>query len=122
MAWTVSVVLGPATFALLYKTEAPWRDVCAKLDRFNGQTGDQIKIEDDFGQICSIKAGELKGYLAEDLDQSKFARVEMGLHQTRTQIAAQKAAESDVIIRTARTMQGAAVLDPMGIRANGGRL
>lgn len=55
--------------------------------------------------------------MVEDMDKTKMAHIEMALHQARTQIAGNKAAEADPAIRTASMMRGPAVINPMG---NGG--
>jgi hypothetical protein len=106
--WTIACVVGPASFALLFKTE----ENAAKAIKIcnAGIKGELAQITDDFGQ--QLVTYQLQGYLAEDLEQSKLARVEFALHQQRTQLLAQKAAENDTVIRTSRMMQGPAVLDP----------
>jgi hypothetical protein len=110
--WTIACIVGPASFALLFKSEESAK--AAQRVCEIGISGQAAQVEDDFGQLLAWHEGDLKGYLMEDLEQSKLARVEFALHQQRTTILAQKAAESDTIIRNHKRMQGPASFDPMG--------
>lgn len=71
-------------------------------------------ISDDFGQTCCIPRAQIAGSLMEDLDQSKMAHIERSLHVERVKVAAQRAAQSDPVLKTAMMTRGngAAVFDP----------
>jgi len=61
-------------------------------------------ITDDFGQYAEIKATEIQGYMLDDMNLSRMAAVETGLHQARVQAKAQEMAKSDPILRVAMRM------------------
>lgn len=69
-------------------------------------------ISDDFGQRATIP--RKSPALLEDLDQSKMAHIERSLHVERVKVAAQRAAQSDPVLKTAMMTRGngAAVFDP----------
>lgn len=73
-----------------------------------------VELEDDFGQIASIPAAGIHGIMLEDLDQSKQAGIELGLHQARAQADMQNAAKADPkIMAHARAQnQGPGILGP----------
>ncbi len=69
-------------------------------------------ITDDFGQHAEIKSSEVLGYMLEDMNLSRMAAVETGLHQARVQAKAQEMAKSDPILRTAMRGNSPGVLTP----------
>ena len=106
---TVAFGSAPATWQFIFKTEE--RAVKA-WDNLNiGKAGDRVVVIDDFGQTALFDPVNITGRMIENLDLSKLAQVQRGLHQQRTQAEFQKAAESDPAIRMA--MRGPAVLSPM---------
>jgi len=52
--------------------------------------------------------------MLEDMEKSKLAHIERGLHQARTQAKAQQAATQDPVLKSAAMMRGPAMIDPMG--------
>lgn len=103
---------GPMVWTLMYKTkEAAERanDLCGTFST------DNLYLVDDFGQSCAIVEKEIRGWMVEDLDQSKFAHIERALHQTRTKVTADKLAEADPTIREAqrRAQGGMPMIQPV---------
>lgn len=103
---TVAFGATPAMWQFIFKTEetakAAWENI-TKAGRVN--------ITDDFGQTALFDTNNITGRMFENMDLSKQAQVQRGLHQQRTQAEFQKAAETDPIIRMA--MRGPAVLSPI---------
>jgi hypothetical protein len=111
---SITVVFGPASLRFLFRDKA--KAEAHKNFRTDHPTQDLI-IDDDFGQHAEIKAMSIHGIIIEDMDHSKLAGVEIMLHNTRIQAAAQHRAQSDPGLRAAQ--QGPRVLSPMG-GMNGG--
>jgi hypothetical protein len=106
---SVTVFMNNGAWALLFKEQ---EKALSAVEQLRGFTGVLLEIPDDFGQVLSIRK-DLAGWMHEDMELSKHARVEMMLHQARTQALGQRAAQSDSIIRTHQRMQGPAILDPI---------
>lgn len=90
---TITFGASPVPWTLLYKTKETFdaaREKC-RATKATSFEGDELQLADDFGQECQVKRASIHGVLCEDLEQSKLATVERGLHQVRTQIAADKA-------------------------------
>lgn len=109
---SITVIVGNTSFPLLYRTEE-----AAKAAVETIYDGAGFSVSDDFGQTFHGTLANIRGLLVEDLDKSRLARIEMGLHNARTQIAMNKQAETDPMLRQARMQQGPSVISPMG---NGG--
>jgi hypothetical protein len=86
---------------MMFRTEK------SALDARNALTIAQGSIDlcDDFGQELHLNVHAIGGWMFEDLNKTKMAFVERTLHQTRIQMEAQKAAESDPGIATAMRMR-----------------
>ena len=108
--FAVNIALGNTVWRLLFKDEEKAQ---AAFDTFDKRIM-PIRVEDDFGQICSAVHGSIHGVMFEDLDKAKMANVELFLHQQRVQVMATKAAQSDPGLRAASAMQSPRVLNPMG--------
>lgn len=79
-----------------------------------------IEIEDDFGQRATFDSASIHSWMLEDMTLSKAARVELVLHQARTQAEAQIQAESDQMLKSVRARQnGPALINPMGMPGGG---
>ena len=120
--FAVSICFGVTCWRLLYKTEEK------AVEHFNfandAMHGDktrefnileQIKLEDDFGQICSLRSKEINGIMLENMDESQLGSIEMALHNARTQTTAQRQAETDPVLRAARSVASPAIISPMGM-------
>lgn len=117
--FAITVSHGVQAWRLLYKTEekadAIYRHLTGPIDKTTSFNGEIYKsAADDFGQCAAFKLDAITGVMLENLDESKLANVELGLHQQRTQVAFQQRAESDPAIRAASRRQGPAVIDPTG--------
>ena len=120
---SVSISFGVLCWRLLYKTqekaeehfnfvtEAMHGD---KTKDFNPQ--EKLKLEDDFGQRCSLRSKDINGVMIENMDESKLGNIEMALHGARTQTQAQRQAETDPVLRASRVnaAMGPAIISPMG--------
>ena len=106
--FAVNIALGNTVWRLLFKDEEKAQ---AAFIVFNRKV-EPIKVEDDFGQICSVERSSIHGVMFEDLDKAKMANVELFLHQQRVQNMAQKAAQSDPGLRASSMMNGPSVLTP----------
>jgi|HubBroStandDraft_4_1064222.scaffolds.fasta_scaffold00027_80 hypothetical protein len=107
----VTVVLGPTALGFMFKTKE--KAEAHKNFKTDHPTQD-LTIDDDFGQHAEIKATSIHGIIIEDMDQAKLAQVELMLHNTRVQAAAQHRAQSDPALNATR--RGPAVMTPF----NGG--
>ena len=109
----VTVFLGTGAWALLFKDEDRAKTIVSQLrDYISLLNVQNVEIIDDFGQALMV-ATKPHGWLHEDLELSKLARVEFALHQQRTQVLAQKMASSDSTLRQAHMMNGPAIIDPV---------
>jgi hypothetical protein len=90
--YRVTVVFGPTALGFMFKSKE--KAETHKNFRTDHPTQDLI-IDDDFGQHAEIKAMSIHGIIVEDMDQAKLAQVELMLHNTRVQHAAQQRAQSD---------------------------
>ena len=108
----VTVFLGTGAWALLFKDEDKAARVINDLRTTYSKQTSHLEIADDFGQVLAINSTP-HGWLHEDLELSKLARVEFALHQQRTQVLAQKMASSDSTLRQASMMNGPAIIDPV---------
>jgi hypothetical protein len=104
---------GPMVWTLMFKTEDKARLNVSTLNQ--SPLGQVTRFVDDFGQECDIITDELKGWMLEDMEQSKHAHIERALHQARTKITADKLAEADPVIREAARRQqgGMPMIQPM---------
>lgn len=105
----VTIAIGSTTWALAFNSHD--NAVRAYQQARPLVMGGNVEIEDDYGQAFSGASTEIKGVLMEDMDKTALAHIERMVHATRTQIEAQKRAEADPKIRSARQM-GPAVLTP----------
>ncbi len=112
--FSLTVVFGtPATpLTLLYHTED-----AAKAAYHGAGTGDLIAFKDDFGQVASIVRNSLHGVVLEDLDKSAMVKIEMGLHNMRTQIKANTMGRADPAIAAhmRASQQGPSMITPGGL-------
>jgi hypothetical protein len=116
--FSMTIIFGdsPTPWTLLYKTKESFDTArtaynTPALSAFDGKT---LDLADDYGQQAVIRRESIHGVLFEDLNQSMLGAVERGLHQLRTQIAANKAGRADPSIMEHMRQQqhGPAVLAP----------
>jgi len=107
--FSISIVFGPNATAwrLLYKEEASFENAKTAVQN---RAGAHLTLTDDFGQIASINGDEIIATMAEDMDASRLASIELMLHQFRTQKDAERRAQAEPGMRTATP-----VLTPMGL-------
>lgn len=115
--FAITVAHGVQSWRLLYKTEEKaadhFSDLTAPVDKTVGFSAATHKnFMDDFGQRAHFRLDAITGVMYENLDESKLANIELGLHQQRTQVGFQQRAESDPTIRAAQRNRGPAVIDP----------
>ena len=113
---SITIVFGPSPvpWVLLFKTEE-----AARAALMIPSSNDYWEVMDDFGQYVSIKRDLIHGTMLEDMEQSKLAHIEQGLHRARTQAKAQQMAAADPTLRTAQMMGGPAMLQPGFNQGNG---
>jgi hypothetical protein len=103
---TVAFGATPAMWQFIFKNEESAEKAWLDINKAG-----RVTITDDFGQKSTFDTNNIVGRMIENMDLSKQAQVQRGLHQQRTQAEFQKAAETDPVIRMA--MRGPAVLSPM---------
>jgi len=108
--FSLTLALGNVSWRLLYKEEEKAQQAFALTRHRDGSI---TFLEDDFGQKIHYPLASFTGSLLEDLEKTKMAHVELGLHQARVQAAAQKAAQADPGLRANAMMNGPSVLSPM---------
>ena len=118
--YLLTVVFGPSPtpWSLLFEkpklADKAFADLeTAKHKALSGIDG-VVTISDEFGQHASIDVASIHGFMLEDMEKSKLAHIERGLHQARTQAKAQQAATQDPVLKSAAMMRGPAMIDPMG--------
>ena len=112
---SLSVALGPVVWRLVFNTAEKAEAACAEIAKRN-EGFVEVGVTDDYGQTIHVNVGNVTGLMLEDLDRSKLAYVAMALHQTRSQMEAQKAARNDPALRAASLQQGPAVIAPGGFQ------
>lgn len=106
---SLTIVFGPSPvpWVLLFKTKES-----AETARMRVNETNDMLVADDFGQEIHIRKESIHGIMLEDMEQSKLAHIEQGLHRARTQAKAQQMAAADPTLRTAQMMGGPAMLQP----------
>ena len=113
----LTIVFGPSPtpWSLLFKSPEAADKTFMDLESAKAGIGaSTVSVADDFGQRATIDIKSIHGFMLEDMEQSKLAHIERGLHQARTQARAQQMATADPILKNAAMMQGPAMLQPMG--------
>lgn len=113
--YLLTVVFGPSPvpWAFMFHKRELVEAAFAALTASNPSVA---KITDEFGQCAMINPAQIHGVMLEDMEQSKLAQIERGLHQARTQARANQQAMSDPVLKAAAAMQGPAVLNPVNGR------
>lgn len=114
---TLTIAFGAMATTLSFRTA----EAAQAAFQLASNTDDtNLLIADEFGAQLFVPIGEVKGAVIDNLLLSKEARIEMGLHQARTQHAAQQRVSSDPVLRQSSIVGGGpAMLSPMGPGPNG---
>jgi len=114
--YLLTIVFGPSPtpWSLLFENPELADKAFADLETATQTEKIFISIIDDYGQHASIDVASIHGFMLEDMEKSKLAHIERGLHQARTQAKAQQAATQDPVLKSAAMMRGPAMIDPMG--------
>jgi len=111
---SLSVIVGPAIWTLMFKTEEKAQAAYETLRPQPSMAGafvpPELEITDDFGQTIAARRDSIHGRLLEDLDVSKEAVIERMIHNAKVQAEAQAKASRDSSLRHAA--HGPAVLSP----------
>lgn len=114
--FSLTIVFGPVPCSLLYSDEEHFKAAiaaCSASAKTTSFEGDDLKLEDDFGQGVCIKRASIHGFSYEDMNKTKIARIERGLHDMRVQIEANDRGRTDPKISNAmRAAAGPGVLSP----------
>jgi|SRR5215469_15128453 len=117
--FALTIVFGtsPVPWTLLFKTQEAINS--AKSTFQMSPPGSVVALKDDYGQEVVIGVNSIHGVMFEDLNQSKLAHIERGLHQMRTNIDANNQAKADPVLMAAMRMNqaGPGVITPFS--ANG---
>lgn len=106
--YALTVVFGPASIALLYRSEEKATEALSMLR----SQENNFEIVDDFGQTIYVNRASLHGFILENWQESKMAQVEQMLHRGRVQIVANNMAASDPSFN--QRPAGPAIISPMG--------
>lgn len=125
--FSLTVAVGQTAWSLLFKTKEAATAARDKLTAqriepppaFGYDVSDSILIVDDFGQEASIWPARIHGLLLEDMDASKFAHVERGLHSARTQKQFEQRAANDPVLKVAAQMSGPGIISPFASNGRG---
>lgn len=112
----LTIVFGPTPtpWALLFHKPELADKTFADIERAKQVKSETVAVMDEFGQRATIDTASIHGFMLEDMDQSKLAHIERGLHQARTNARAQQMASNDPVLKNAAMMRGPAMLSPMG--------
>jgi hypothetical protein len=112
----LSIVFGPTptAWAMLFQKPELADKAFFDLEVAKRERKETVSVFDEYGQRAVFETVEIHGFMLEDLEKSKVAQIERGLHQARTQARAQQQAAADPILSNAARIQGAPVLQPMG--------
>lgn len=116
--YLLTIVFGPVPtpWALLFQKPEAADKTFMDLETAKKEKAPTVSVADDFGQRATIDTVFIHGFMLEDMEKSKLAHIERGLHQARTQARAQQQAAADPVLKNAAMMQGPAMLNPMGTR------
>ena len=109
--FSITIALGNVSWRLLYKSEESAAHATSIIQDTKHLS--EIRVDDDFGHSLTVPTKSLHGILVEDLDKTKMAHVELGLHQARIQAAANKAGQADPGLRASAMTNSPGVLTPM---------
>lgn len=114
---SLTIVFGPSPvpWVLLFKT----KEAADAARQLAGHPHEIFSIADDFGQEIRIAKASIHGMMLENMDLSKMAHIEQGLHRARTQAKAQELGAADPILKVAAMRQGPAMLNPSFPGGNG---
>ena len=116
--FSMTIVFGasPIPWTLLFKTQQAFNDAIIHFKNPATFENKDFDITDDYGQHISIKRDAIQGVMFEDMNQSKLAHIERGMHQMRAQVEANNLAKADPALMAAmRTAQQApGVITPFG--------
>lgn len=114
--FSMTVAFGSTGASLLFKTKETFEAAKEKLraSKATSFEGDELHLADDFGMEIMVKRTSVHGATFEDMEQTKLGHVERGLHQFRTQMAADKAgtAAPDIAQYLRGRGAGPAVISP----------
>ena len=115
--YLLTIVFGPTPtpWALLFKDEKLANEAFAEAQSAFVNATPVLTVSDEFGQQSVIDTSSIHGCMLEDLEKSKMAQIERGLHMARIQARAQQLAQGDPILKNIRATQGPAMIDPMGM-------
>lgn len=110
---SLTIVFGPSPvpWVLLFRDQEKAESAAAFVNGAMADGSDVVLI-DEFGQRIGLRGKSIHGAMLEDMDQSKLAHIEQGLHRARTQAKAQQMAAADPVLRTAAMAAGPAMLQP----------
>lgn len=111
--FSMTISFGNSGTQLLFKNEESF-SAAKTAYKTSRATGDELHLIDDYGIEIMVKRASIHGAMFEDLDQTKLGHIERALHQTRLQIAGEKAgmAAPDISAHMRARMGGPAVLSP----------
>lgn len=112
----LTIIFGPTPtpWALLFHKPELADKAFIDLETAKKENIGTIAVTDEFGQRATIDVKSIHGFMLEDMEKSKLAHIERGLHQARTQARANQAAAVDPVLKNAAAMQSPAMLSPMG--------
>jgi len=93
--YSLSIAIGMMSWRMLYQDEEKAKAAYIAL---KDTTVPTIEITDDYGQTGTFKPMACPALMLEDMDKSKLAHIEQGLHRARTQANAQSRAQSDPVL------------------------
>jgi hypothetical protein len=107
LMFAITLIIGQMPFSMMWRTEKAAQSAVDLLTpKFESPQDEWLKFSDDFGHSVGVPRSNVKGYIFEDMDQTKLAHCERALHQQKTQNLAQKMAEADPGIRASRMVNG----------------
>lgn len=104
----ITIACAPVALQFVFKT----KEAATNNWKILNAGGETIEFVDDFGQTGFFKMSQITCRTMEDCDLSKRAHVERSLHQQRMQHDAQKAFESDPVLRMSGGRGGAPIIQP----------
>lgn len=109
----LNVALGNIAWRLIFENQENCNKACEHLN------DEIVSIDDDFGQMFRAPKENISGWLAEDMEKTKLAHIELSLHFKRIESMTTKRAQNDQGLRADMlTRQTPAIFSPMG---NNGR-
>ena len=108
----MTIVFGTASmpWTLLFRSQETFNEAIINFKNPATFEKRDFDLTDDYGQHISVRRDAIQGVMFEDMNKSRLAHIERGMHQMRVQVEANNMAKADpalsVAMRSAQQAPG----------------